>query len=142
VRHGTQDTVIETGSLQLVPPPSIDINIQLGWRPDNSAPSATVLIYDNLTLIHKVQGVSFTEGKATIKELRNVVPGNKYRVVVLVPYYLPQQHITTLKADTTTVTVPRLLPFDFNQDGTLTLGDIPALLSLQPNFIAALFVGP
>lgn len=142
VRHGAQDSVIESGTLQLVPPPSVNISIQLGWRPDNTAANATVLIYDNLTLIHKVQGVSFAAGKATVNELRNVVPGNKYRIVVLVPYYLPQQHIATLKSDTTTVTLPRLLPLDFNQDGTLSLADLPALLSLQPNFITALFVGP
>ncbi len=142
VHHNEQDIVIESGSLRLVPPPSIDINVQLGWRTDNSSSNATVLIYDQLTLLHKVPGVAFKAGNAVIRDLHNVIPGNKYRIVVLVPYYLPQQHIVTLKSETTNVRIPRLYPLDYNQDGELSLKDVVAVVKMQPNFITSLFIGP
>ncbi len=142
IRHYGRSTVIESGKLTLVPPPSISVSVQLGWRSDNNTSNATVLVYDHLALIHKVQGVVVKDGKSTISELRNVVPGNKYRVVVLVPFYLPRQSITELQSHVTPVTLPRLYPVDFNQDGAMSTSDFFALLKLQPNFIASLFIGP
>ncbi|MEK7532885.1 MAG: hypothetical protein AAB542_00455, partial [Patescibacteria group bacterium] len=141
IRHFNRPLVIESGTLTLVPPPSIEVRTQFGWKADSNTTSATVLVYDHLTLIHKVQGVAITHGKAVVNDLRNVIPGNTYRVVVLVPYYLPRQTIATLKPDTTPIHMPRLYPVDFNQDGSLTLTDFFALLKLQPNFIASLFAG-
>ena len=117
IRHFNRPLVIESGTLTLVPPPSIEVRTQFGWKADSNTTSATVLVYDHLTLIHKVQGVAITHGKAVVNDLRNVIPGNTYRVVVLVPYYLPRQTIATLKPDTTPIHMPRLYPVDFNQDG-------------------------
>ncbi len=141
LRHNDRDIIIESGVLTLVPPPAVSVRIQLGWRRDNNVSNATVLIYDHLTLIHKVQGVGFDNGKATIRELRNVVPGTTYRAVVLVPYYLPRQSIGVLGKDVTNITMPRLYPLDFNQDGAFTVSDFVTVLKLQPNFITSLFVG-
>ncbi len=141
IRHFKRSIVIESGTLALVPPPSIEISAQFGWRADSNTTNATVLVYDHLTLIHKVQGVSITHGMAVVKDLRNVIPGNTYRVVVLVPYYLPRQTISALKPDTTRVRMPRFYPADFNQDGSLTMDDFFAVLKLQPNFTASLFAG-
>jgi len=142
VVHNGITTPVETGQLRLVPPPSITTRIHLGWRPDSNTTNATVLVYDHLALIHKIQGVSFTNGIAEVGELRNVVPGNKYRIVVLVPYYLPTQSIVPLKPDTTIVDMPKALPLDFDLDGAFTIGDMLAVVKLQPNFIISLFVAP
>lgn len=141
VHNGTRTTV-ESGTLTLVPPPSVDITVQLGWRRDNTAINATVLVYDYHTLLHKIPGVAFRNGQATIQDLRNVVPGNKYRIVVLVPYYLPRQEVVTLRKDTTRVRVSRMYPLDFNQDGAFSSADIFTLFTMQPNFITSLFVNP
>ncbi len=142
VRHHDQVEIIESGNLRVVPPPSIDLSIQLGWKTESSSSNATVLIYDQHALLHKVPGVSFNAGRATIRDLHNVIPGNKYRIVVLVPYYLPQQYITTLQSETTKVRVPRLYPLDYNQDGKLSFKDVFAVVKMQPNFITSLFIGP
>lgn len=142
VSHEGRSTVIESGTLTLVPPPSIEISIQLGWRTDNDVSNATVLIYDHLTPIHKVPGVTIVNGKTTIGELRNVVPGNNYRVVVLVPFYLPRQEIVALRGDTTQIRFPRFYPLDFNKDGAMTTLDLFALVKLPPNFIISLFISP
>lgn len=133
---------IEIGTFKLVPPPSITVQAHLGWRSVSDTSNATILIYDNNTLLHKVQGVSFKNGKVVVGELRNVVPGNKYRIVSLVPYYLPSQRISTVKADGTLVDLPRFYPLDFDLDGALTIWDLFAVVKMQPNFITSLFIGP
>ena len=141
INHDSNRIIVEEGTVTIVPPPSITVSIQLAWRTGNATKDGTVLIYDGLTLIHKFQGIEFVQGKATVKDLRNIVPGAKYRVVVLVPYYLPRQTITVLKRDTTSVRLPRLLPLDFDRDGAFTLADFPAAFHLLPNDISRLFFG-
>ncbi len=140
VRNGIK-TPIEEGKFTLVPPPSITISLQLGWRAENTAINATVLIYDHQTLIHKFQGVAFKGGQATVEELRNVLPSNTYRVVVLVPYYLPRQFILPIEKEGTSVRMPRMYPLDFNQDGTFNPLDFLSLVKMQPNFVVGLFTG-
>ncbi len=140
--HLGQATTIESGTIRLVPPPSVSVSVQLGWRSVNTASDATILIYDDKTLLHKVNGVNLKEGQATIEGLRNIVPDKPYRVVVLVPYYLPRQAISKLSARNTKVALSRMYPLDFNLDGKLSLADLLAALQLKPNFIASLFVGP
>lgn len=142
IRHHDTIIPIESGSIAVVPPPSITVNAELGWRTQSDTTNATVLVYEHLSLIHKIQGVTFKNGKAEVGELRNVVPGNKYRVVVLVPYYLPTQRITEIAAKGTNVRMPKALPLDFDRDGALTFRDAVAVIKLQPNFILSLFVGP
>jgi hypothetical protein len=133
---------IETGSVQIVPPPSISVSAQLGWRTANTASDATVLVYDDKTLLHKVNGVELSSGHVTVSGLRNIVPGKKYRVVMLVPYYLPRQRIVTLTERTTNVSIPRMIPVDFDKDGAFAFSDLTALVQLKPNFIISLFIGP
>lgn len=133
---------VEEGFVHIVPPPAIDISVQLGWRTDNTQSEATVLVYEHDTIIHKVHGVTLKDGKAHIDDLHNVVPNQTYRVVVLVPYYLPRQQILTLHENLTSIEMPRMFPFDFNLDGALTLKDVWAAVKLKPNFISSLFVRP
>lgn len=136
-----QTIVLQSGSIQLVPPPSAKVSMQLGWRTINNAKDVTVLVYDHNTLLHKIQGLDMKGGDVTIKDLRNIVPGNSYRVVALVPYYLPRQTIVKLGKDETTVKMPRLYPLDFNNDGHWSLQDLWTMFQMRPNQIFALFAG-
>lgn len=136
-----QRITLETGTIAIVPPPGIDLSVQLGWRKDNDVDSATVLVYNHHTLLHKVEGVVFRNGTAQIDNLHNIIPGETYRVVVLVPYYLPRQKITQLFKETTVVAVPRMYPLDFDLDGRLNPGDLISAIRLPPNFVASLFSG-
>ncbi len=140
--HGDRSTVIDSGVVQVVPPPSVTVSVALGWRTANDAADATVLVYDDKKLLHKVNGVHLVGGKATVSGLHNIVPGKSYRIVVLVPYYLPRQRITKLSAANTLVDLPRMYPLDFNRDGKFDAADILAGAQMKPNFIASLFVGP
>lgn len=140
--HGNQTAVLETGSVKVVEPPSVTVSVQLGWRKTSDATDASILVYDDKTLLSKVNGVHISNGKGTITGLRNILPGKRYRIVVLAPYYLPRQAIATLSANNTSVTLPRMYPLDFNKDGALTPADILAGVQLKPNFIFSLIVSP
>ncbi len=74
--------------------------------------------------------------------LRDVVPGAPYRVVILVPGYLPRQVIGAIGAATTTIYPKRFFPLDFNGDGTFSLVDLKTLLPLSPISALARFFGP
>lgn len=142
IRHFGRSTTVESGTFSIIPPPSVTITAQFGWKSKSNTSDATVLVYDHHTLIHKSQGVAITDGTADIRELRNVLPGNTYRIVVLVPYYLPRQTIAVLRETETMVVIPRLYPLDFDLDGALTIRDLASLVTLTPNFIASLVIGP
>ena len=142
LHHNNQEIPLEKESVRIVPPPGVTVSVQLGWRKLNNATDATVLVYDDKTLLRKVSGVTVKNGQTTVPDLTNIVPGKKYRIVVLLPYYLPRQAIVTLGSNNTAVSMPRMLPLDFNRDGALTPADILALLNLKPNFILSLFIGP
>lgn len=140
--HDDISIPIETGTTQIIPPPSVSAHITLLLNTHASAHDVTMLVYDSTSLIHKVNGVRLDTGTATIGGLRNVVPGSWYRIVVLVPYYLPRQAIVQLGNLTTTVEIPRMYPLDFNKDGKLSFADLSAALSMKPNTIIPLFLGP
>jgi hypothetical protein len=130
--HGEEQIPIAQQTIEVVPPPSIELAVQLGWRRTSEAPDVTILVYDDATLLHKFTGLEIKGGKVKAAGLTNIIPTRSYRVVVLVPYYLPRQTVAALGAQETTITMRRLYPFDFNGDGALTLKDIPALLTTQP----------
>ena len=138
--HAQKNIIVEEKKIQLIPPPSITINTRLGWKKIHTADHVLVLVYDQQdTLLHKFQDLKIENGSVTITGLYNMIPGNKYRVVIIAPYYLPRQHIITFKEGKMTVTLKRLLPFDFNKDGTLNPLDMPALLFTKPNEVFTRF---
>lgn len=140
--HHGQTIPIESGTVQIVPPSSATVTVQLGWRSVNDTTDATILVYDDKTLLHKLNGVRLIGGRGTVTGLRNIIPGKSYRIVVLVPYYLPRQSIIKLSSGNTKVILPRMYPLDINQDGKLTIADFVAALKLQPNFLLSLLIGP
>lgn len=139
--HNDQKIPLQSGILRLVPPPEATIHAKLGWRTANNTSNVTVLVYDDLTLLHKFNGLSLKSGSVTVEGLRNIIPGNSYRIVILVPYYLPRQIISKLSKDMTVVHIPRLYPLDFNNDGAWSVVDIVQMFRMKPNKILPLFVG-
>ncbi len=142
IQHGDVSLPIQTRNVQLVPPPSIRVSGQLGWRRTSDAQDVTVLIYDKDTIVHKFTGLSMVNSAVNVSGLSNILPDNLYRVVILVPSYLPRQSILRLNATTTLVGMKRLYPFDINKDGKLTIFDIWTLLTKPPHNMLGLFVGP
>jgi len=140
IKHGQRNSIVEEKDLTLIPPPTMSLGIQLGWKKESKVDHVLVLVYDhNDTLLHKFQDLTLVDGKITVTGLYNMIPGKSYRIVVVAPYYLPRQHIATLTEVRTNVTIKRLLPFDFSGDGTLNVKDVPALLFTKPNDVFSRF---
>ena len=141
VHHGRQ-IPLEERTITIVPPPSIQIYAQLGWRRSSNAEDVTVILYDGDTIIHKVTGLSIQNGLVIVPGLANIIPDKEYRVVAVVPYYLPRQIIAPLGPQETTVRMKRFYPLDINQDGEFTISDLWSLLTSPPKNMLQLFVGP
>lgn len=140
--RGGTEILLETRSVTIVPPPSVTVRTGLGWRTQNTTQNVTVLVYDKNTLIEKFTGLTMTAGQVTAAGVRNIIPGNSYRVVIVVPGYLPRQVIGVLTDKTTVVSAKRLLPLDFNVDGQFTAADIGALVRVAPWTAVRRFFGP
>lgn len=133
IMHGTKDIPIEYTMVRIIPPPSALLRVTLGFNTAVSIPSTTVLVYDiNQTLLHKFTNVPIQNGLISITGLYQVIPGRQYRIVVLVPYYLPRQEYITMNEQDNNWTIRRLYPLDFNKDGKLTLTDIASMFLLSP----------
>jgi hypothetical protein len=132
--------VLEEKNIRLIPPPSIQIGVQLGWKIDNSAKSAKVLIYDrdnHITAIYN--SLPLISGIIKVTNLHNIIPHDPYRIVVIVPYYLPRQLKVNLTQNTTNIKMSRFYPFDINQDGNFSINDLWKMLFFKPEFIRNLF---
>jgi len=140
IRHGQKEILVEKKDLTLIPPPTMTLALQFGWKKEHNADHVLVLFYDHQDqLLHKFQDLTVVDGSVSLTGLYNMIPGKSYRVVVVAPYYLPRQQIITLKEGRVTASVKRLLPFDFNKDGTLNILDLPALLFTKPNEVFSRF---
>jgi hypothetical protein len=142
IAHHARQIPVQTRDITVVPPPSIQLSLQLGWRRTNDASDVTVIVYEGNTIIHKFSGLSLADGKVSGEGLTDIVPGKQYRIVAIVPYYLPRQTIVPLGSQVTDVRMKRLLPFDLNRDGALTIADIIALFRNPPKDIIHLFISP
>lgn len=142
LRHNGQDMVLQHRDVALVPPPSVEVHADLGWRKTSDAVDVSILLYDKNTLLQKFTGLTMKNGVVTASGLTNIIPGNPYRVVTLVHGYLPRQTITALGSTITTVYPNRFLPLDFNNDGAFTLADLIALIRVSPVTAIFRFFGP
>jgi hypothetical protein len=142
ITHNGVRIPIETKTMTLIPPPSASLHLTLGWNRTGNTKGASVLVYDmENTLLHKFTDIPVDHGTLNVTGLYQVVPGNKYRVVVLVPYFLPRQAIITMRQEGNNWTFKRLYPFDFNRDGKLTIADTIALLLMPPKNVLRILMG-
>ena len=140
IMQGTVSAVLMRGSDEIArtlpqkvviePHPSLSLRLTLFAKGLSTGDDFEVQIFDNdEALVYKKSSVKVTLGRATVEGISNVAPGRKYRVVILKPYYLPRQAISTFADGVTTIEFEELLPLDFNQDGKLSLADIPGLFT-------------
>lgn len=140
---GDREYVLETADVEIIPPPSMVLSVSLAWRLRANTNDVKVLVYDqNETVIHEFTGLTLVDGKINAEGLRQIIPNETYRVVVLVGGYLPAQSYAQLLPGVTEVVFSRLLPLDFDGDGKLTIADIPVLLTTRPTDVWYRFFGP
>jgi hypothetical protein len=140
--HNDRQILLQSRTVMLVPPPSVTIHAQLAWRTHSNATNVAVLIYDKDTLLQKFARLTLKNGFVTAAHVVNIIPGLPYRVVILVPGYLPRQIIGALGSENTVLYPDRFLPLDFDYDGAFTVADIKALLQFSPWTAILRFFGP
>jgi len=138
--HGNQHSTMEEKDVTLIPPPTLVIETQVGWKKEGEAHQVQILVYNQKDeLLHKFQDLTIKDGSVAISGLYNTVPGETYRIVVIIPYYLPRQTKVVLKNKKMEISMKRLLPLDLNNDGALNILDLPALLFTKPHEVFGRF---
>ena len=108
--------------------PNLIINLSVFPKLNNNYKELEVQIFNSKEeLIFKKDNLTSHKGKLTLLNIPNIAFGEKYRVVVLKPFYLPRQKIITFTSIQEEITLKPLLPLDINLDGKFSLNDIAAL---------------
>jgi hypothetical protein len=132
---------IETEKVLIIPSPSVNLTVQLGWKSDIKAQNVTLLIYDNQEfLIHKITGLSLHSHNLLINNLHNIIPGHKYRIVLLVPNYLPRQTVVKITDSQNNLGLSRLYPLDLDGNGKFTINDVWMMITKSPYHILSLSI--
>jgi hypothetical protein len=115
--------------LEVVPLVKVNLTIKLFPKKETLGSDFKFLIYDDKErVIIEKTGLEIADGQGKIEDVRNLAIGQKYRLVVLKPYYLPRQELVTIQEKENNVAFKPLLPFDFNLDGKFSAADLLALL--------------
>jgi len=85
-------------------------------------------------LVFAKKGVQIRDGKATIDNIQNVIPGQQYRIVLIGYPYLPRQTKIFLNESKNIALLKRMLPFDANGDGQWNFADFKVALT-HPSFL-------
>jgi hypothetical protein len=87
-----------------------------------------VQIFDeNERLVFQKKDQKIILGRGHVPRIKNIIPGKRYRVVLLKQYYLPRQEYVDLVTGENKVTFEKMMPLDFDQNGALSINDIGAL---------------
>lgn len=125
--------------VNVLPPPTLTLTAQLGWQRTSEASSASVLIYDGDEVIYEFTDLPVRDGFITTPGVLGIIPDRSYRIVTLVPYYLPRQTIQQINEQVTFVENKRFYPFDTDNNGALEIKDIVSLLQSPPASILPRF---
>ena len=109
--------------------PSLKFNINLFPKLNEGGDDFEIQIFDEKEkLVFKRGKIKVEQGVGYLKGIQNIIPGIKYRIVVLKPYYLPRQNFLSFKKGENKVKFKSLLPVDFNQDGKFSFSDLIILI--------------
>lgn len=118
--------------IDILKPISLNVYTELGWKKDYLPKTAKLLIYDANENIVQEYPTQISNNQIQIAEIKNIIPGKKYRLVVVTDGYLPRQAFTTFENSIVNVQMKRLLPIDLDSDGKLSLHDLELLIQISP----------
>ena len=75
--HNSDSFVLQQREIDIIPPPSVAVHAQLGWRTISSAANVRILVYDKDTLLQKFSGLTMQNGEVKANRLSNIVPGTR-----------------------------------------------------------------
>lgn len=121
----------------VLPLPKMEIKVSLFPKINTQGNDFELQVFDEKeNLVYKRTNVKARNNQITIDNIQNIVLGDKHRVVLLKPYYLPRQTLVVFKRNYNKIKFESMLPVDFDKDGQLTVKDMitllknPGLLSL------------
>jgi len=114
---------------EVVPLPSLKYAVSLLPKLISGGDNFQIQIFNNQeNLVFKKTGLKMSVGKGELTDIQNIIPGKKYRLVILKPYYLPRQEYIVFQKENNQIKFKQMWPLDFNQDGKLTLNDLKTLI--------------
>ncbi len=113
-----------SNTIKVIPPPSLIIKAKRLFIKDRSETDYQLLIYNQDQTLVKEMAVNLKNQLSQPIKLYSVIPETIYRFVLLKPFYLPRQTISTLNSSSTQIQFKTLLPLDTNNDGQLTFKDL------------------
>jgi hypothetical protein len=120
----------ESWCFTIVPLPTLEAGISLFPKFISSTEEMEIQLYDEKEgLVFKKNGIRAVNGKSVLENVQNIVIGKRYRLVALVPHYLPRQTYLSFGKGENKVVLKRFIPLDFNNDGALGWSDLPSLWS-------------
>lgn len=111
--------IVELPVIQMM----VKYSFLLGGKSDKKA-DFQLELYDSAEhLVYKKEHITGENGNIFIQDVKNVIIGQKYRVVLLKPGFLPRQTYITLKNHGSIAQLKYMLPLDWNKDGKFDLKD-------------------
>ena len=121
--------------LQLIAPPDINLKVSLALKTKTDGNDFKFLIYNSKEeVIFEKTALNIQSGQGKIEGVNNLVIGERYRLVILKPYYLPRQTYLTIQEKGNQAVFKPMLPLDFNLDGKFSLADLWVLIKQFFNF--------
>lgn len=111
-----QSTIVSTPPhpIHIFKQPSLSIQASLYVKGLSTAHDFQFELYDeNEKLVYVQKDLRVVLGGGYIDGVKNIVPGKKYRAVLLKPYYLPRQQIVTITTGVNKITFERIAPVGF-----------------------------
>lgn len=109
-------------TLSILPVPALNIGVGLYPKLRTQGTDFEIQIFDEKEgLVFKKGNIKIQNGRGKLSDVRNIILGKKYRVVVLKPYYLPRQEMIVFKRGENNLQFKLLYGLDFNKDGNFNL---------------------
>ncbi|MFN4212818.1 MAG: hypothetical protein ACK4FL_02540 [Microgenomates group bacterium] len=114
---------------KIIPLPSLKFNVNLFPKLNEKGDDFEIQIFDEREkLIFKKSKLKVEHGVGIVGSIQYIIPGKKYRLVVLKPYYLPRQNFLTFQKGENKIKFKPLIPADFDRNGRLSFGDFISLI--------------
>lgn len=122
-------------SITVEPFPELSIKTSIFPKFTSNGDNFEIQLFDKEEeLVFSKKGLSMRKGIINLDSISNIIPGEKYRVVLLGYPYIPRQTIIPFKKGKNNVAVKTLLPFDTDGNGKWDLNDIKTAV-MNPSFL-------
>ena len=121
-------------SITIEPFPELTINTSLFPKFLSNGDNFEVQLFnEEEELVFSKKNLAMKNGTISVENISDIIPGQKYRVVLLGYPYIPRQSIVLLKKGANSVKIKRLLPFDADGNGKWDFNDIKVAVT-NPSF--------